>query len=357
MKQGYNNAWDELDRRTFTSAYVQDEIALFDDSLHVTPGVKYIHASTNDHDSIGFYYPISGSVSDQESFVSPTIGVNYKLTSDVALYAAFGRNIKLPDISAYYGAFQNDVNGNPLIVPVKVNPEHVDDYELGARYRQNGFSATVNLYRENFTNTFVNQFNSTTGLTTTTNGGSSRYQGVEVQFAETVGGTAWGDWSGYLNYAHNDAKFTSTFNSDYAGQVNAGVPLANVPRDLVAAGVVWQMAGWRANATVRYIGLQYIDQLAAGTPSSSTIAAHTLVDIGIAKTLSLDGSAGRRSLRIALNVDNLFDKYYYNEAVTDTTFSDASATPPLVNPPYGVPFVRAVPGAPRSVVGTVSLRF
>jgi len=344
MKQGYNNAWDELDRRTFTSVYVQDEIAFFDDVLHVTPGVKYIHASTNDHDSIGFYYPISGSVNDQESFVSPTIGVNYKLTSELALYAAFGRNIKFPDITAYYGAFQNDVNGNPVIVPVKVNPEHVDDYELGARYRQDGFSAAVNLYRENFTNTFVSEFNSTTGLTTTTNGGSSRYQGVEVQFAKKLGGTAWGDWSGYLNYAHNDAKFTSSFTSDYAGPVTSGQSLANVPKDLVTAGVVWEMAGWRAGASVRYVGRQYINYLASGTPAPDTISAHTLADIGIAKTLNLDGPTGRRSLRIALNVDNLFDKYYYNEAYTDADFNSNS-------------FVRAVPGAPRSVVGTVSLRF
>ncbi len=277
----------------------------------------------------------------------------FRQRSASTLYAAFGRNIKFPDITAYYGAFQNDVNGNPVIVPVKVNPEHVDDYEVGARYRQNGFSATVNLYRENFTNTFVSEINSTTGLTTTTNGGSSRYQGVEVQLSEKLGGTAWGDWSGYLNYAHNDAKFTSSFTSDYAGPVTSGQSLANVPKDLITTGVVWEMAGWRAGASVRYVGRQYINYLASGTPAPDTIAAHTLVDIGIAKTLNLDGPTGRRSLRIALNVDNLFDKYYYNEAYTDMTFDDPTAAPPIV----GAPFVRAVPGAPRSVVGTVSLRF
>jgi outer membrane receptor protein involved in Fe transport len=344
MQQGYNDAWDEQDRRTLASGYVQDEIALFDDALHVTPGVKYIHASTNDHDAIGFYYPISGSVNDSESFVSPTIGVNYKLTPDLAIYAAFGRNIKFPDITAYYGAFQNDANGNPVVVPVKVHPEHVDDYELGARYRQNGFSAMVNLYRENFTNTFVNQFDSTTGLTTTTNGGASRYQGVEIQFVENLGNTAWGDWNGYFNYSHNDAKFTSSFTSDYAGPVAAGQSLGNVPKDLVTTGVVWQMAGWRASASVRYIGQQHINYLASGTPAPDTISAHALADIGIAKTVNLDGTTGVRSLRIALNVDNLFDKYYYNEAYTDADFNSNS-------------FVRAVPGAPRSVVGTVSLRF
>ena len=68
---------------------------------------------------------------------------------------------------------------------------------------------------------------------------------------------------------------------------------------------------------------------------------HRAVSVERAATFA---SLGRRSLRIALNVDNVFDKYYYNEAYTDADFNSNS-------------FVRAVPGAPRSVVGTVSLRF
>ncbi len=344
QKQGYNDAWDEQDRRTYVSAYLQDEIALFDESLHLTPGVKYVRASTSDHDAVGFYYPLAGRVDDTKSFVSPTIGLNYQLATPLAVYAAFGRNIKFPDITAFYGAFQTDANGNSVIVPVSVKPEYVDDYEFGARYRQNGFGATLNLYRENFLNTFVNQFNAVSGLSSTTNGGAARYQGVELQLTGDLAATATGDWRAFLNYSHNQAKFTSSFVSDFAGQVNAGQPLANVPKDLGTVGVVWQYAGWRANVSVRYVGLQYIDQLQAGTPTSNTIAAHTITDLGMAKTLTLDGSWGARELRLAFNIDNLFDKYYYNEATTDTDVNSNS-------------FVRAVPGAPRIFVATVSMRF
>jgi hypothetical protein len=99
---GYNDAWDEHDHRTFASAYIQDEIRLMGDSLTVTPGVKYIYANTKDSDAIAFFYPYGGSVSDTERFVSPTLGLNYKATDNLAFNFAFGENIKFPDISAYY---------------------------------------------------------------------------------------------------------------------------------------------------------------------------------------------------------------------------------------------------------------
>ncbi len=341
---GYNDAWDEQDRRILVSGFAQDEITALDGALHVTPGVKYVYASTSDHDSIGFFYPLAGSVGDTEHFVSPTLGVNYKLSPDVAVYGAFGRNIKFPDITAYYGGFQSDVNGNNTIVPVTVKPEFVNDFELGGRFRQDNYSITVNGYLENFTNTFINSFNQNTGLTTVSNGGASRYEGIEAQLAGTLAKTDHGTWEGSLNYSHNKATFLSAFTS-YAGvAVAAGQPLAGVPRDLVSAALTWRNAGWQATADMRYVGLQYIDQLSAGTPTANTIAAHTLADLSFARTLSLGDSPGFKTLRLALNVDNVFNKYYFNEAFTDVDINNNN-------------FVRAVPGAPRLITGTVDLRF
>ena len=90
-------------------------------------------------------------------------------------------------------------------------------------------------------------------LSTFTNGGSSRYQGVELQLLQDVGKTAAGDISAYFNYAHNQATFTASFNADFAGSVTAGQPLAGVPRNLISTGVVWKYRGWRANLDGRHI--------------------------------------------------------------------------------------------------------
>ncbi len=341
---GYNNAWDEHDSRTLWSVYAQDTISLLDDRLQLTPGVKYMHARTTNSDVVGIYYPLAGTVSDSEHFVSPTLGANFKVADSLHVYASYGKNIKLPDISAYYGAFQSDANGNPTIVPPRVQPEYVQDYEVGARYTAGGLSVTLNGYRENFSNTFITKTDPVSQLTTFTNGGSSRYQGVELQLVQDFGATALGDLSGYFNYAHNQAKFTSSFTSDFAGAVMAGQPLAGVPQNLVSAGAVWKHEGWRVDLNGRYVGKQYIDQAYAGVPSAATIGAYAVVNLGVSDTVALSDSGPLHSVRLGLNLDNLFNRRYLNTAFTDTDY-------------FGNSFVRGVVAPPRLVTGSVDVTF
>jgi iron complex outermembrane receptor protein len=346
LKKGFNDAWDEWDTRILGSVYAQDEFAIIPETLFVTPGVKYLYAHTSDTDNVGFFYPLRGKVKDNTDFISPTLGLSYKPFEGFDVYAAFGQNIKFPNISAFYGAFQTDANGDNVIVPVKIRPEHVNDYELGARYQRGGFHAEVDVYREDFTNTFISQFNPVTNLTTTHNGGASRYQGVEVQLKDEM---RWmdADWSGYFNYAHNEAKFTTGFTDQESGNsVLPGTPLANVPSDLVSAGLDWSWNGWQASAAVRYVGRQFIEQAQLGTVTTPlTIATHAIVDLGVSKTMPFGDNAEGRTVKLAVNVDNLFDKTYFTEAFN----SDANFG--------GDGFVHAVVGAPLSVTGSVTLKF
>lgn len=341
---GYNNTWNEHDRRVLGSIYAQDTISLFDDRLHITPGVKYIYAKTNNHDIVGIYYPIAGSVSDTEHFTAPTLGLNYAISSGIHVYASYGKNFKLPDISAYYSAFQSDASGNNTIVPPKVKPEYVNDYEIGVRYENDGFSAALNGYRENFTNTFVTVTDPMTQLTHFLNGGSSRYQGLELQLKQDLARLLSGDLSAYFNYAHNQAAFTSSFVSDIAGPVTAGQPLAGVPKNLMSTGFIWQREGWRFNADGRFVDHQYIDQLFAGTPTATTIKAYFVLNLGVSKVIKLDSPGLPKQFKLALNIDNVFDRRYLNTAFTDTDNSNNN-------------FVRGIVGAPRAVTGSVSFDF
>ncbi|HXQ14871.1 MAG TPA: TonB-dependent receptor [Caulobacteraceae bacterium] len=348
MVDGFNDAWDEWDTRILASAYVQDEIAVIPDTLFITPGVKFIYAHTSDKDHVGFFYPITGTVNDDEHYVSPTVGLSYKPVDGVDIYAAFGQNIKFPDISAYYGAFQTDINGNNIIAPVKVAPEYVNDYELGARFERGGFFASIDLYREDFTHTFITVANLTSGIpngtTSVSNGGNSVYQGVELQLKETV---QWmdADWSGYFNYAHNQAKFTTSFSDASAGAVLAGTPVANVPQDLISAGLDWSRSGWAANVDLRYVGRQFTDQNQLGTsPTPNTIPSYVVVDLGASKTFHVAAMGPSGAVKLGINVDNLFDQRYFNEAFTDTDN-------------MGNSFLRPVVAAPLSVTGSVTATF
>jgi len=368
LEDGYNDAWDEHDRRVFASAYVQDTISLFDNRLTITPGVKYLYAYTTDTDAIGFYYPYGGTTGNTTSFVSPTIGVNYKLTEQIAVYGAFGQSVKFPDISAYYDSIPGTTGSPPpKIPPATVKPEHVNDYELGVRYQEGGLSTSLALYREDFTNTFIDTFDPTDYLTIVTNGGSSRYQGVEFQVRNDFGEQPWGDFTAKFNVAYNQAEFTSSFTSDYVGgeydnseadfKVYAGEALQDVPNWLISAVGVWSYQGWKVLGDVRYVGRQFVDNYETGvTASGVTIQPFTVVDLGASKTIQIKGWEGRpNTLTFALNVDNLFNEYYYNQMYQDTYEYYVNAAG--VKGKYYDTYNEAAPGAPRSIVGTIDLKF
>ncbi|EQD53091.1 TonB-dependent outer membrane receptor, partial [mine drainage metagenome] len=138
----------ETDWRNLGSAFVQDQISLFGGKVHVTPGLKYLYSNTYDLDHTGYFYPITGSISDSEHFTSPTLGINWRPIHHVSLYAAWGESMKFPNIGAYYGNIgQTGQNGIPVIVPLRVKPEYVTDFEVGARYEAHGFEGSLNGYR------------------------------------------------------------------------------------------------------------------------------------------------------------------------------------------------------------------
>jgi len=346
MTVGYNNAWDEHDNRLLASGYIQDTITLFDERLTLTPGIKYIFGHTLDNDAIGFYYPYGGSPSDNEDYWAPTFAINYRFNDNIAAWFAFGQNIKFPDISAFYGAVAANTapSGQPAFATptITIKPEHVNDFEGGIRYQNGGFYAEADVYRENFTDTFISQFNMLTGATSVFNGGDSRYQGVELQFKDTINIDQYGTLRPFLNYSYNQAEYTSTFTDNVSGlTVVPGEPVANVPMYLLQFGVSWDYEGWNVTAQGRHIGGQFIVDDDTGGTTEQKNPAYFVADIGIIKTFPLHdlGLGFAKSVTAAFNVTNLFNKYYYN------TFYYSG----------GTEFV--TPGAPRAVVGRIEVNF
>lgn len=361
LTDGYNDAWDEHDSRLMASGYVQDEIKLLDDALTITPGVKYMFAHTTDNDAIGFYYPYGGSVGDDEHFISPTVGVNYKVANDLSLNFAFGENVKFPDIAAYYDNIPGNAapTGAPPYTPpaITLKPEHVNDYEGGIKYQHGALSAELSVYREDFSDIFIDAFDPVSYLTVVTNGGDARYQGVELRLNDEFNIGQYGLLKPFLNFSYNQAKFTSSFTADSVGgtlseagaPVTAGERMGDVPDILGSAGVVWTMEGWRFQATGRYIGNQILLNYNTGVPDANGahIGGYMIADLGLSKTFELkDPGMPVKSVMIGVNVDNLFDKYYYNYADTSTSENY-----------FRTDTIFASPGAPRAIVGKIQVSF
>ena len=348
LTPGYNDAWDEHDDRLLASAYIQDDVHFWHGRVHVVPGVKYLYAHTTNSDNLGFYYPNPGTDVGDDHYVSPTIGASVEAMRNLVFYGAFGQNTKFPDISAFYGAFQSDANGNPVIVPVHAKPEYVNDYEAGVRYKWRGLTAAFNYYREDFRSIFVTQTDPVSGLSYTRNGGSARYQGEELMLTDNLGRWLVGEWNGYLNYAHNEAVYTSNAtiaDTGVGATFTAGQSVPDVPQDLLSAGVVWAYDNWRVNLDGQYVGTRYVSNGYSGAPVSPaiTVPSYVTLNLGINKTIPLN-YAGARALRLSLNVDNLTDEQYYARETANFDYN-------------GNQYLQALVGGGRAVFGSVSVYF
>ena len=348
---GYNDAWDEHDERSLGSAFVQDTIRLFHGAVHVTPGLKYLYARTADFDNVGFYYPASGTVANTAHYTSPTLGINWRPVRHVSLYAAWGKTAKFPDIGAYYNNVgEQNASGQYVAVPLKVTPEYVRDIEAGVRYEAHGFQGAFNVYRENFANTFIKVTDPATQMTTTSNGGSSRYEGIELDLQDSFS-TPLGAFSVFGNVSQNKAFFTSDFTVSAASgttaiegkSVVAGQPLAEVPQHLANLGIGWKWKTWRASFNEHYAGSQYVNEYDAGVPTAETIPSYAVMNFTLRDTVHLDRGM-LKNVQLALHIDNVLDRRYYTYGYGDTTYS-------------GTPFVRAIYEEPRAYFGSATIDF
>lgn len=367
IQPGVNNLWDEHDLRTEYSAYIQDEIDLLNNKIKLTPGVKYLYANTKDHDDVGYDYPTGGQISGQSHFTSPTFGASYEFLKNTVLYGAVGQNIEFPTISGFYsnidgkngqGQYENNVE------PVHLEPEHVTDYEAGLRYANPhyGFHSALGFYLENFTDTFITTTDPTTNLQTTTNGGSARYKGIELQLAEDFGdfhvqGQNIGNFSAYMNYSYNQAYYTSAFkiasvgfsNGQTNANVASGQALALVPRNNVNFGGAWGMQGWQATADANYVGSQFINQQDAGTVSAIQEPAYFVLNMSLSKTIQIP-SRIMKSIKFAFFANNLLDRRYDSYAYSDNYTKYAGAL-------SGQNYASVQEAAPRAFYGSVTVNF
>jgi outer membrane receptor protein involved in Fe transport len=362
---GVNDIWDEHDVRTLYSVYLQDEIDLLNDTLKITPGVKYLYANTKDHDDLGYYYDVSGSVSDTSHFTSPTAALSYEFLPSTYLYGAYGQNIEFPTIDAFYNNISVGYDYD-LIAPVHLQPEHVNDYEAGLKYGNAplGFKGTLGFYLEDFTNTFISEYNNNTGVTNTVNGGSSRYKGIELQLAEDFGMTPMGDFTSYLNYSYNSAIFTSAFELSSVGNngaslssVTKGQPVALVPQDVVNFGGNWSLDGWGADADARYVTSQFINQQSAGTPTDLKEPAYFVLNLGVSKTIPLGNMAFGKSVKFALNVDNALNRAYDAYAYGESYSTAKNPAGPYVQKGHTGAYASIQSAAPAAVYGSVTFNF
>lgn len=191
-------------------------------TLEATAGVRYTHETKDSYlvqpyvnAALQFLFPQNSFVRGDQTFDnwSPEATLTWKPNRDVTVYGAFKTAYKS-------GGFSNSgfVSAGTIPSDVAFRPERARGFEAGVKTtlfdRQLRFN--VGVYTYNYIDLQVDFFNSQTFAFITTNAGSARTKGVELEFEYAPRGLDGFNLRGSLNY--NKARYGSYIAPCYGGQ-------------------------------------------------------------------------------------------------------------------------------------------
>ncbi|ARV57239.1 hypothetical protein BZZ01_00085 [Nostocales cyanobacterium HT-58-2] len=289
-----------IDRNEETNLYgfyLQDEIALID-NLKLLLGGRFDIVDFDLKDNL-----TRRKTSTYDEAFSPLVGIVYQPSKTISLYANYSRSFVPQSGSSF--------DGTPF------KPERGTQYEVGVKADWFGgrLSSTLALYEITKTNVLVADPQRPTFSIQT---GEQRSRGVELD----VLGEILPGWNVIASYAYTDAIITSdtTFSE--------GNRLASVPQNSFSLWTTYQIGNGDLKGLGFGAGVFVAGDRLGDLDNTFTLPEYARVDAAI--------YYNRGNFRAALNFKNLFDARYFESAQSRT---------------------QIFPGAPLTVLGTVSLQF
>ncbi|NMG06822.1 TonB-dependent siderophore receptor [Brasilonema sp. UFV-L1] len=289
-----------IDRNEETNLYgfyLQDEIA-FTDNLKLLLGGRFDIVDFDLKDNL-----TRKKTQTYDSAFSPQVGIVYQPSQTISLYANYSRSFVPQSGSSFEGT------------PFKA--ERGTQYEVGVKADWFGgrLSSTLALYEITKTNVLVTDPQRQTYFIQT---GEQRSRGVELD----VIGQILPGWNVIASYAYTDAIITS--DTTFA----EGNRLASVPYNSFSLWTTYQILNGGFQGLGFGAGVFVGGDRSGDLNNSFTLPDYARVDAAV--------YYNRGNLRAAVNIKNLFDTQYFESAQSRT---------------------QIFPGAPLTVLGTLSLQF
>jgi iron complex outermembrane receptor protein len=261
---GYRSLRDEVDTQALnfiqprtrhdqiSSAFIQDDISLLDDDLHIILGAKYEH---NDYSGAEW---------------QPNVRLSYQLAKSL-LWASWSKAVRVPtrfESDFRYGSFSGE----------QLQSEQADVYELGWRKQ---WTDTWSLD----TTVYSSQYDNLQSIEATGYGNklSGHVQGIEISSSVQLQA----HWLLRFNFSH--ANMYLSADSDSISQAMAEETQGKIPKNMLQVISMWDInQQWQFNSFVRYV-----DEL-----SSNDIDSYWSVDL----SLRWQFSEGFSSQVVARNV-------------------------------------------------------
>ena len=283
---------DQTLKQESYSAYAQDALYLTDKWIAVA-GMRYQYYTQY----AGKGRPFNVNTDSRDEQWTPKLGLVYKLTPSVSLFANYSQTF-MPQSS-----IASDIGDLP--------PETSNAYEVGAKFDLfDGVTANIALFDIHKRNVLYNE--SVGGETIAKTAGRVRSQGVEVDLA----GSLTENTNIIASYGYTDAKVLE--DPDYAGK-----PLPNVPRHTGSLFLTYDIHNAFAGNTLTIGGGGHgVSRRSATNGADYYLPGYFVADAFAAYKMKL-----QYPLTLQVNVKNLFDKTYYTSSIATNNLGNQIGDP------------------------------
>lgn len=283
---------DQTLKQESYSAYAQDALYLTDKWIAVA-GMRYQYYTQY----AGKGRPFNVNTDSRDEQWTPKLGLVYKLTPSVSLFANYSQTfMPQSSIASYIG---------------DLPPETSNAYELGAKFDLfDGVTANIALFDIHKRNVLYNE--SVGGETIAKTAGRVRSQGVEVDLA----GSLTENTNIIASYGYTDAKVLE--DPDYAGK-----PLPNVPRHTGSLFLTYDIHNAFAGNTLTLGGGGHgVSRRSATNGADYYLPGYFVADAFAAYKMKL-----QYPVTLQVNVKNLFDKTYCTSSIATNNLGNQIGDP------------------------------
>jgi len=289
------------------------------------------------------YAPVRAPDLDREAkthdILLPSVGAGYRFSERVQTYASYGKNFirpysYLPLVNLYNtnraafiaaGVTLNDLfNGYDI--------EESDNVDLGVRFKTGNFEIAPTVFYGKHKNLLTTVYDPRVNLSYQQNVGKATGYGLDLEtnFYITKSLTL------FVNPSYTVLEYDEDLTYQGRTLQAKGNQVTDTPEFMVKAGLIYRWGNLEIIPMVRYIGSRYGD-----VEHKEKIDDYLIADLRLTYTLK-DIPIGR-AVKLALDLNNLFDKEYISVVnVSDDNREGAASY---------------YPGAPFTAVLTASLEF
>ncbi|EOC8682203.1 TonB-dependent siderophore receptor [Enterobacter roggenkampii] len=283
---------DQTLKQESYSAYAQDALYLTDKWIAVA-GLRYQYYTQY----AGKGRPFNVNTDSRDEQWTPKLGLVYKLTPSVSLFANYSQTfMPQSSIASYIG---------------DLPPETSNAYEVGAKFDLfDGITANIALFDIHKRNVLYTE--SIVGETIAKTAGRVRSQGVEMDLA----GSLTENTNIIASYGYTDAKVLE--DPDYAGK-----PLPNVPRHTGSLFLTYDIHNAFAGNTLTLGGGGHgVSRRSATNGADYYLPGYFVADAFAAYKMKL-----QYPVTLQVNVKNLFDKTYYTSSIATNNLGNQIGDP------------------------------